>query len=89
MNHVCDFYASYCCILFQSRLVLFISSYTFFGCGDVDQVHVGEKLRALRKYFTTAQRKGGVMLPFYVEYVIGEEGFDLNESGTCGCAPFM
>ena len=25
------------------------------------------------------------MLPFYVEYTIGDEGFDLNESGTCDC----
>lgn len=49
------------------------------------QVRAGEELRALREYFTTTQRKGGVMLPFYVEYNIGDEGFDLNESGTVDC----
>ena len=85
LDHVCGFYASYYCIFFQSRLVLSISLNTFFGREDVHQVRAGEELRALREYFTTAQRKGGVMLPFYVEYVIGEEGFDLNESGTCDC----
>lgn len=63
-----------------------LSRYLYVGeLGHVGQVHAGEELRALREYFTTTQRKGGVMLPFYVEYTIGDEGFDVNESGTVDC----
>lgn len=55
------------------------------GRGDVRQVRAGEELIALREHFTAYQRKGGVMLPFYVEYTIGDDNFDVNESGTCDC----
>jgi hypothetical protein len=48
-------------------------------------VRAGEELRALREYFKTAQRKGGVMNPFYVDYTIGDEEFELAEGGTCDC----
>ena len=74
----------HCCIV-DHMPILSISLYVGAGLGHVDQVRAGEELRALREYFTTAQRKGGVMQPFYVEYTIGDEGFDLNESGTVDC----
>lgn len=55
------------------------------GRGTLDQVRAGEELRALRGYFTQSRQKGGVMLPFYVQYSVGDEEFDLDETGTIDC----
>lgn len=49
------------------------------------QVRAGEEFRALREYYTRSLKKGGVMLPYTVDYTIGDEEFDLDEFGTGDC----
>lgn len=51
----------------------------------VGQVKAGEELNALREWFKGAQRKGGLMPPFTVDYTVGSDDFDWNEAGTLDC----